>query len=444
MNHVNVMQQNSELEYSPRVSQFRAVLLNWVIGLCALVVPAVQAGADIIQNGDVFISVFGQTVAENANGDLEVNGGSVLVTDGLILATRPTVVGNVLVTDPGSAILLTGPFNRLGIERGTGSITVQNGAVIDGTAPGCPPTTCNVFIGNGAGSIADLTISGTGSTITVVNFTGIGGAAVFTLANDGFDFGIPGGSTTAFVQIRDGGTLNTEQSVISAGPGGGSPTGTESTDATVIVTGLGSAWNVDGGLSIAAGPNSIGRLAIQQGGHLFVRDFLVVGASTDGFGQLSVTDATVHIGNIFNIGAGANGSGMVRVSGGQIDALPGGTDPWLIGFFGAATLTISKAGTVVQDSSRDIIVALDQNSTATVRVSGAGSILDAGATLALGIDPADLGVGGDCTVIIGKGALIRATQILLGPGCSVKGKGTLQGSVMNLGGSIGSKVNVIP
>jgi hypothetical protein len=115
MNSVRVMQHNSGLEFSPKISQFRGVLLNWVIGLFTLVVPGVQASADIIQNGDVFITGDGrQIVAENANGDLEVNGGDELITGALLVATGPTVVGSVLVTDPGSAIRLTGSTNRLG------------------------------------------------------------------------------------------------------------------------------------------------------------------------------------------------------------------------------------------------------------------------------------------------------------------------------------------
>jgi hypothetical protein len=64
--------------------------------------------------------------------------------------------------------------------------------------------------------------------------------------------------------------------------------------------------------------------------------------------------------------------------------------------------------------------------------------------LALGVDPDSHADGGSCNVTIGKGGLIRADEILLGPNCNINGKGTLQGSVIDLGGSIGSKLILVP
>jgi T5SS/PEP-CTERM-associated repeat protein len=443
MKVMKVMQHNYGREDLSQASQFVAALQKWVIALSTLVLASVQVSADIIQNGDVSIGIDSILVASDADGSLEVNGGDELESGKLAVANSVTVTGNVLATDSGTIIRLTGPENRVSIERGTGSITIDNGAVIDGTAPGCPPETCNFFIANGAGSDGNLIISGVGSTLSTVNFTGIGIAGVFTQANDGFDFGVPGGSTTAFVQILNGGLLESKGGTISGGPGGGSPTGTESTDATVIVDGLGSAWHVDEFLSIASGPNAFGRLDVRNGGHLSVQESLSVGSSTDGIGQLSITKATVHVGNSFIVAFQENSSGTVRVSGGQIEPLPSkGT--WFIGLFGEAMLTISKAGTVVQDSDQVTLVAFGENSTANIRVSGQGSVLDAGAVLALGVDPDSHADGGSCNVTIGKGGLIRADEILLGPNCNINGKGTLQGSVIDLGGSIGSKLILVP
>jgi hypothetical protein len=70
------------------------------------------------------------------------------------------------------------------------------------------------------------------------------------------------------------------------------------------------------------------------------------------------------------------------------------------------------------------------------------SLFDAGPFLWLGWNPNS--AGGTCKVNLGQNTVIRAGQIIIGPGCDIKGNGTLQGSVTNNGGSIGKKVTIVP
>ncbi len=71
-----------------------------------------------------------------------------------------------------------------------------------------------------------------------------------------------------------------------------------------------------------------------------------------------------------------------------------------------------------------------------VRVKGTGSVLDAGDSLQVGRQARGV-------VMIGKGAVIRANDICVGPNGVMVGKGTVQGNVTVKGGLLGKKLAIV-
>jgi T5SS/PEP-CTERM-associated repeat protein len=310
-------------------------------------------------------------------------------------------------------------------------------------------------VGQTAGSSGSLTLTDPGSRLVTMSTLGIGAAGVFTLAHDGFDYGVPGGSTTASLDILNGAELDSVNGIISLGPQGGSPTGTETTDATVSVDGADSQWTLNGFLVIAGNNNATGTLTVANGGFVSAPQLQVatVGFSCVGnlpsIGNLQVSSgASVQV-NGFRVGEntcpdGTPVTGTVSVQAAQITS-GAGPGSWAFGLAGgSANLHIWQGGQMINNQSTGVMVAPVASGVATINLNGTGSLLDAGPVLWLGWNPSTNSAGGTCTVIVGRNTVIRANQIIVGPGCRINGTGTLQGLVINNGGSIARNVTIVP
>ena len=99
---------------------------------------------------------------------------------------------------------------------------------------------------------------------------------------------------------------------------------------------------------------------------------------------------------------------------------------------------------MINNQSTGVMVAPEASGVATINLNGTGSLLDAGPVLWLGWNPFTNSAGGACRVNLGKGAVISADHIIVGPGCRINGTGTLQGLVTNNGGSIARNVTIVP
>ena len=254
-------------------------------------------------------------IGNNGLGTFSALAGAVLNAGALSIANGGTGIGTVnfsgtnLGTSSPTRVELGGTSNRLEVGNwGVGTLTVQAGAVLDATvnAAACTAVgaSCYSFIGNAAGSTGTLTITGAGSKVSTLRSFTVGQTAVQTLAVDGFEFGTPGGTTNAVVNVLAGGTLNTERASIAVytAPAGG----TEKANGTVLVSGAGSTWtatynsvdNQVASITVGAGSGSTGSLTVSAGGKVLVdgrggpgpNDFVNIGVN-GGKGTVEVTGA---------------------------------------------------------------------------------------------------------------------------------------------------------
>ena len=312
------------------------------------------------------------SIGNGGVGDFSALSGALLKAGSLTLGNAGTGSGTVLIDGIGTSALLAGFGNRIEVGNwGSGSLTVSAGAVVDATvdAAGCsaPGAFCNNFIGNGAGSTGNLTITGAGSQVSTLRSFIVGATAVFTVAADGFDFGTPGGATHASANVLAGGTLRTQNASVGQVVVHPASLGTETATASVVIDGAGSRWiatrntvdNTSAFLGVGNGARSDGSITVSNRGQLIVDgtggssssfDAMNIGIN-GGKGHVTVTGAGSSIqvtGNNTIIQVGRSGVGAT----GALDVLAGAT-----------------ASTRSMNVGRDLAAG-------TVHVDGAGSRLD--------------------------------------------------------------------
>ena len=247
-------------------------------------------------------------VGGNAVGSFSALAGAQMSVGQLVAGFGGGGTGSIHVTGA-NALVQVGGSGRLDIGSwGTGSLNVSAGGVVDAAVnlADCanPGVFCGNNIGNGAGSTANLLITGAGSELRALGFFGVGFAQVSTVANGGFNFGTAGGTTVADIKVLAGGSLRTANTTIGMGAGGPAATGTESAFATVLIDGPGSRWVV-------------GRNTVNNGAAL-----MGIGGSASGNGAVSVSnggllriDGSGSAGPFDGINIGSNGTGSLIVSG---------------------------------------------------------------------------------------------------------------------------------
>lgn len=344
---------------------------------------------------------------------------------------------------------LTGSGARLQVGNwGEGSLSVSAGALFDASVNKgvCAGGSCTSYIGTSAGSTGLLEVTGAGSEVRLLGLV-VGSTAVFTVEGSGFDLGTPGGTTNVFVNVLAGGTLRTENALVASGNNGGPDgLGTESVNATVLISGAGSQWIVTRDsiadtaavMNIGSGPRSDGRVTIEDGGKLHIdgtgssgpNDGINIGSA--GKGKLTVTGAgsqllTTGVNSFINVGANNSlGDGSFEVLAGATASTlyvnvgrNGGSGTMLIDGAGS-TLTQSGVGTNQSPGANGPAFAhIGRNTgggggTGAVTVSGGGRwIIDDG--------------GGDGRaaqrspgIAIGRGADSHGTLTITGAGSKVE------------------------
>ncbi|MEO5772474.1 MAG: PEP-CTERM sorting domain-containing protein, partial [Burkholderiaceae bacterium] len=325
--------------------------------------------------------------------------------------------------------------------------TVSGGATLDARdinpsfAP-CAAGWCNNFIGNAAGSDATFTVTGAGSNASFLKAFVVGGLAVFRPPADTFTFGTPGGSTTGRINVLAGGSLTTDQATLGVGPGGSSPTGTETSTAVVVVDGVGSVWRVTGGtldnsaasVSTATHANATATIDITNGGQMRVEGksgvFNVVNLSAGG-GQTAMTIAGAGsnllftgVAGVLQVGrSGAGGSASLVVSGG---GLASGMANFQVGRDGSSgTVTVRGIGSEVLING-------------TASAAAGGGLDPSNAYMAIGRN------GGSGTVNVTDGGKITMVgQLGNTPNLTVLdvGRDSTSTGILNIGGP-GSVVSV--
>jgi T5SS/PEP-CTERM-associated repeat protein len=311
---------------------------------------SVTAGSTGSGLGFVVAAAGGSGSATIAGGSLDVTGqigvgidgaASLLVSSGAtVIATSSGIpalevgntsgaTGSVTVTGAGTSITLLGGLTDGGSYSGSFALTGGAHASISSPAPNTLPSlTIAAFAGTSA-----MTVDGTG---TVLNDSGqmlVGGT----------------GTGAGNLTVSGGATLNVAtasgQSIPDAIIGAGS--GTITSAATV--TGSGSALDVAGALLV--GDNNHGSLVIAAGGHV-VSNSLTVSSANGGVGTLTVSGAgstlttdALQVGTTKVAGSASVAGGTVSVTGNT--GVHGGVVLSLGGTFAATGVIAVNAGSTL-------------------------------------------------------------------------------------------------
>lgn len=256
--------------------------------------------------GDFLLPGDEMWVGLNTAGTLAVNGGSLLRVGALELAQNGggvvpvTGTSTLTLAGAGSKIELNGAPSggRLGIAGwGTALMTVSGGATLDGRLNSaiCATVYCGNSIAGTAGSDGTLTVTGAGSSVSLLKNFSLAGAQVNNPVLDGYTYGTPGGSARATLNVLAGATLATEGSAqLSTGSSGRGALGSETTQATVRVDGANSVWHITAssvdtaaaGLQTATKAGATATITVSNGGTLWMDGkagvYNAIGLSTSG------------------------------------------------------------------------------------------------------------------------------------------------------------------
>lgn len=412
--------------------------------VCAAV--AGPATAAIVSTGSVSPGSVGSVVTgplsigNSGYGSVTVDAASLLTADSVGIGTGPSGVGDLFVQGAGSRVLITraagGNFD-IG-SAGDGALVLLDGGSLryGGTGSTCA-LNCRTFIGNAAGSTGGLLVRGSFSLFETAGTVVAGQASVFRLsAGDSLDYGIAGGTTRSQVELREGGAARSSALVVAA-PGGGTTarTGLERVISTVLVDGVGSAWNLvrDAAqtgaravLAMATGSGTDATVNVANGGKIRVDGTAVAGeftginvaanaATSTGssiVGRLNVAGAGSAIEfsggrGFLNVGRGGGAVGELQVTGGgQVLGLGDGeTGLTYLGIGrggGTGTATVSGTGSLVR-----------LNGVNSATNSDPGAVLNGGAFLSVGRSDSGIAGTGTFHVLAGGRAVVDTAALAL-------------------------------
>ncbi|WAC27609.1 autotransporter outer membrane beta-barrel domain-containing protein [Ancylobacter sp. SL191] len=289
----------------------------------------------------------------------------------------------------------------IGVTSTTGTLT------IDGTGATASLATTTTTIGNAAGSLGSLLITGADASWTNSGAAYIGneGDGTLTITGDGAQatiqdtlyIGAGGGKGT--VTLEDSGALDVTNTLF-VGYAASSviselvvTSGTVTSGAATLADGVGS----KGSASVTSADSSWTNTGLMTVGGGGVGSLTISGGGT-------VDTGSAGVGNLVS----ADGS-FVEVSGsGSAWTVTGDL---FIGNFGDTTLTIEDAGKVTSALS---IIARLTGSTSSATVTGTGSLWEAGDLRVGGFDGATSDLGGDGTLTIEDGGKVSTSGVSAG------------------------------
>ena len=379
--------------------------------------------------GDLIKSDLGTLVLTGANsfaGETNVRSGELRLASGGTLTNGDGVIGResgeqgivtVVGTDgSGNASTWTSTGHLRVGRLGAGTLNILDGGVV---------TAADIaYVGDDVGSRGTVNVSGQDAD---------GNASTWTGANDI----VIGEFGAGILNITAGGQVSNQSGWIGSNAGA---------QGTVTVSGVGadgvaSTWTNNGDLLVGYDGN--GTLNITEGGKVVSVGGLI-GANSDGVGEVIVTGAGSLWENSGRINVGLFGAGALRIEGGATvnsnDGIVGASangeavvsgagSAWInaqqlnIGSFGAGTLRIENGASVVSNQGY-----IGANDSGSVVVTGAGSnwlVTDFSMTV---------GNDGDGSLTIENGGLVRAEGgFSLGSASGASGTVTVQGTAGNFG-----------
>ncbi len=394
------------------------------------------SGGGIVNGGSTTSGV--RIGGHGDNGTLVVNGGTLLA--GTVKLGSTATIAGTAETGAGFLNIGTGGVVNAGTTSGaslvigqnqgsSGTVTVNAGTLISGA---------QIVVGNQTLTNGVLTV-GTSAVVTSVGFSvanaaGATGTVVVddgTLTNTGF-MGI-GQSGAGVMTIQAGGTVTSTQAVGPAVDIGASSGGT----GTVVVTGAGSALNVNG--QFAIGDQGTGSLDVNTNGLVNAGNNAVdIGNQAGGAGTVTVESGGSLAGGVFAVGfpIGGTASGQLTIGAGGAATASGlsadGGGTIVVGGASLAQLTVSGVTTIGQNQTG-----------ATMTVNAHGVVTDTG-----GLNVATN--GGSGTVVVNGGSLGGGSFQIGGTGAgtvTVQANGQLTAystvAADSIGGGIGGSGTLI-
>jgi outer membrane autotransporter protein len=384
-----------------------------VVGAAGAQANQLTLGANVGQTGNLTVTGVGSTLSLTNNVGFFLVGdfgtGNVTVSNGATLTTFTAAIGNqtgstgtVTVTGANSQWNLTPLFAFHVGSSGTGTLDILDGGQVTSSIFGM-----DLGVDNGASGT--VTVSGTGSKLTVPSTTNIGSAAGGTGVMQADSGGLLALSTVT-VGLSGQGTLNLLTGADLTASGqltvGSAAQGDASFD------GAGTTAAVTGALRIGLNSGGVGTLDITDGA-VVTSGSGQIGTNTGATGVVNVTgtdarwNVTGAFTNVLTIGQSANsGTGELHIlDGGRVDAA---------GFVGhnSAVVEVDGAGSQLN------LVSF-ASTTTTFRLGGSGldNRLDVtdGATLATRVADLTAAAGAGVTAnIAGADTTWNATAIRLG------------------------------
>ncbi|WP_371394203.1 autotransporter domain-containing protein [Glycocaulis abyssi] len=354
-------------------------------------------GTDSLWTHSVYL-----VVGTAGDGDLTISdGGSVEVADqGVWIGEMAGSIGAITVTGADSSLVNTGTALRVG-NAGFGTLTISDDAGVTNT---------DGYIGVGAGSTGEVTVTGANSSWTNSNhvYVGYSGDGTLNIENGGHVSGVEGwigrfAGSSGIVTVTGADSRWTSSSRIYPGIEG---------DGTLIIA--------DGGEVVSAG-GTLGFFAAGTGNTTVTgpdsrwtnTDGLTVGAN--GTGILTIADGGSVSNTVGVIGSGATSNGSAIVTG--ADSIWINSSELRVGSSGDGTLTIADGGVV---NSNGGLVGADAGSSGTATVTGANSTWNTGSLR--------VGRFGDGTLTISNGGTLTSVNAIVAAQAGSSGSVTVTGS----------------
>jgi len=375
-------------------------------------------------------------------GSLAVDGGSFLQLAQLQFGNNGAGNGSGTISGAGTRVETVGDNQRLHVGNwGVGQLTVSAGASLDTSGNQTPCLVqfhyCDSFVGSAAGDTARFTVTGAGSSVRIGQQLFVGAPILNTMPVNGFQWGVPGGTTSATLEVLDGASLVVDRGQVGTRQWNSGNTGFERSVSNVTVSGAGSKWVAVGGVqwdavtgvptTFAAGINTgldryaVANIDVINGGEMRIegKDGLYNYLNlTGGGGRTDMRvqgpgSALVFTGDAATLQVGRTlGSALLEVrDGGQVQGL-WYTSVGRDGSFG--TLTLDGAGSLLR-----------ADSTASAAANGSA-----------GVAVFDIGRGGgNGTVNVNNGARLEliATAATTGAPHFNVGRDTASAGALNIG-----------
>jgi len=328
-------------------------------------------------------------VGEIGIGNLDIDAGGIVQSDGATIGEEVGSVGVATVTGPESQWNTNSDFLVVG-SSGTGTLNVEAAGEV---------LASGMAIGLGSGSVGEINVTGVGSLLDVTS-----GSSSIGRSGDGT------------LNIEDGGVVSGFNGTI----------GFSLNSGTVTVSGNGSEWNVADEIRIGGGNGGNGLLNVDAGGYVNSAGGTITGiANVTGTGSRweseSMTVSTNNTNGTLNIGTG----GVVSVTGAAFIGnfgegsrgtarISGAGSRWEISEFLTIGNNEAEGELVIEDggvvTTNDRFARISTGGSATV--SGDDSFWDVTGLLAVGT----LGVNTDSRLNINTGGVVSSSRGSVGEG----------------------------